>query len=340
MAPLSRLATVELQLIMHGLDLRSFLCLARCSRQTLAAASTEFACKHVIIILDTDNITRANMIAASRVLRWCGLAVSCCSFRWLHHPDGSFASIPHIRTLIFISDLSEWHTMFEQASFAELTHLRASWKYSARVPTILSTVARAMPRLEHASLDFVLPAPHGFFDPLAQMLHLRHLELNKPGLAFASAHVNACASLRSLHLINPVCGPPLSEMLQNATARRLQRLHLASYDTLDINWTHCLKSLVALRWLSVHVHARVSALLKALLADDAAPVLETFELRLPCPLDKKQCVETRPVQCLLSARTTLMIVGYVPPVGSRVERAYADLRAQFPSRLTLCTAHW
>src|SRR5687768_4408530 len=44
---LSRLALVELQLCLHGLDLQSMLSVARCCRFTLAAVSTAFAWKHI-----------------------------------------------------------------------------------------------------------------------------------------------------------------------------------------------------------------------------------------------------------------------------------------------------
>jgi hypothetical protein len=43
MAPFARLATVELQLVMHFCDQRTLLALARCSRAALAAASQPFA---------------------------------------------------------------------------------------------------------------------------------------------------------------------------------------------------------------------------------------------------------------------------------------------------------
>jgi len=47
MASLQRLATVELQLIMHGCDTRTLLQLARCCRATIAAASSAVAWHHL-----------------------------------------------------------------------------------------------------------------------------------------------------------------------------------------------------------------------------------------------------------------------------------------------------
>jgi hypothetical protein len=73
---LARLATVELQLIMHHLNLQSLLALARCCRSTLAAASNAFSWKCIGVVPFESTISNlAARLTASRLLRHVDVSV-------------------------------------------------------------------------------------------------------------------------------------------------------------------------------------------------------------------------------------------------------------------------
>ncbi len=84
--PLSRLATVELQLtLLFCDDVASFLHLARCSRHLLAAADSNFAAKHVCISVSlclplqrgTSNSAQSDSSHASSMRMCTALILEC-----------------------------------------------------------------------------------------------------------------------------------------------------------------------------------------------------------------------------------------------------------------------
>jgi hypothetical protein len=72
-----RLATVELQLILHCLDVRSFLLIARCCRFSMAAAYQSFARRH----LPSVRCTPVNIPRHSRPLNIRHDGLICCIMR-------------------------------------------------------------------------------------------------------------------------------------------------------------------------------------------------------------------------------------------------------------------
>jgi hypothetical protein len=160
----SHLATVELQVIMQCLDLQSALTLARCSRFTLACASSEFAFKYVTLNLkassdDIPRILRPPLSYVNLALRWVAADEDQAETPMSQEELTLLASLKQLRTLD-IADRFSRHGIYIDVLCLErlprLHHLNVGF-YG---PTLnLSQIVQHLPDLR--SICMILEGDHG-----------------------------------------------------------------------------------------------------------------------------------------------------------------------------------
>jgi hypothetical protein len=242
----ARLATVELQLVMHLLDKLSLLRLARCCRFTLSCAASDFAFQklsplRVDLVLDhpvaggVDTLIQGSLLRFSDIsLRW---TATQSSFVLL---DFTFALVEtrrvrRLSALEFADESLLWpaNVLHELFSIPRVYHMQSldstiEMHRASRHATLLATICSSLTQLAFTVCEnsFVL-------NTLPQCTHLQHLELRDPKNVVCNhaliGNLKACAGLRSL------CLSHMSEEAA-ATALRACRLHrLTSLSLLDLS---------------------------------------------------------------------------------------------------------
>lgn len=237
---LSRLATVELQLVMHCCDRRSLLTLARCSRSILRAARDDFAWRLLspIVVPEAAGALRPEL--EQSLLRFCDVSVewsSCPSFD-IESELRLCASLPRLRSLRM--DRARWSMSREpgfectlpcldaflrqqEADGFPMLHTFGTAATELHTGGYLPRLATLQPKLR----SITLPAPPSFNAQFAEGLLQLFLLLNSFEILFGLGNrsTNFLASLAA------TMGQPLLDAMQWEGARmvlplsiRLQRI--------------------------------------------------------------------------------------------------------------------
>jgi hypothetical protein len=353
---IATLATVELQLVMQCLDLTSLLSLARCSRTTLTAASSDFACRYLMVDVDASVNGLRGSPAASRVLRHCDVAVhwSCtiaCTPRCVCSLNEAgmamLQAIPRMRVIETEADMSTWSNIFSNGAFAGVTRLRGQITSCPDIGRawIIDVIAARMHALESLSLVFRQPVfkygfpDHTSFASLARLQRLSHLEVRRSG-GWYGFSLHGCTALRWLH-VNADCS--IRDLL--CGAHTIEHLTLSVREMGRTDFGECFRMMVALRTLVMYdgdIHMQ-GAVVDALCQDEAAaPALELvafapmrggwFEGLLEPSADE--------LRLLVRARPTLGVeilhTGQHFVSDSHAFAQFAPLCAEFPDRVIAC----
>ncbi len=203
MPPFERLATVEVQLIMHHCDTIDLLSLVHCSRHTLVAASQAFAWRGATTLVQVrmrspaDAATQENQLALrnrSPLLRHAPI-----SFHWLVTPeqDGtavfdSLRAVRHTRELSVLRDLN-WNDHYADTPEPSVL-LGGQWSQLLTSPSMAGLTS-----LSTGDLSIVELSADDAAAPLLLCRSLRRLSLSHPASYYERlGDVLAHADLASL----------------------------------------------------------------------------------------------------------------------------------------------
>jgi hypothetical protein len=295
---LDRLAAVELQLIMQHCDLQSLLMLARCSHQTLAAASHPFAWRALSLFsFSSTQLERAASaaLAGSLPLRFCDVAL-----QWSMRDADSdcdeaatafrlIESISRVRTLdlLCLRDirLDHWRQLLAHPAVHSLTALRTDagalspdGDHDGALIPLLVAHCPLLQRLHVHQADDLLRRQElvALTSPL--LPHLTDLLLGSlsPFPLDGGLNLAWCASLRRLHLINAtdrvaraLLASTALQQLESLTLQCVRILAFGGHDSdEEEDWSVCFANLRALQSLSVYHCSGIDKLLSALLDSD------------------------------------------------------------------------
>jgi hypothetical protein len=301
---LSRLAAVELQLVMQCCDLQSLLALSRCSRHSLAAASSDFAwrCLSPLCLFPTQ-LQRDDPAARSRSLplRFCDS-----HFEWRPlHPDvqselGRIHSLPRLRSLNSLKHAglspAVWQRLLAHPALSGLTSLRIGVGMMREDDgSLLPLLAAHCPRLSRLHVYnecLVAQMSQSALDGLWSLPALSDLLLSGDLAAIHARAVSRCSSLRRLQLrsidygLRPVLDalqlPQLESLTLDSVRLDASRVvgggrPIAS-DLLD--WTVCFAHMHSLTSLSLERCSGVDRVLTALQSHCPAS-LQSLRIRPP-----------------------------------------------------------
>jgi hypothetical protein len=234
---IAALATVELQLVMQHLDLRSFLALARCDTHSLAAASTEFACTYQLVSVSLGDENAIHRPGTSRILRHCHISIDAKNRRLNDaHPHVSSAlELPRIRELTGI-DFYQSIERFARPSLAHVTSIHGTLGLgNVTCQCVFGALLTHFPSVEHLGFVCVGMTSHELLAPLAKLTRLRTLSLYNPSNSFTAAVLDACTSLRELEFVH-MPSSILSSLLSSTGAQRLECITLENWWHIKIDW--------------------------------------------------------------------------------------------------------
>jgi hypothetical protein len=323
---------------MHFLDLRSLLALARCDRRSLAAASTDFACKHTLVHVKAGNGVIAANPARSRVLGHVDVLLD-----WRSGPNiSSDLAIYLVRSFLRIrmlknTHLHGWKAAFMEPALASVTHLEVT--LSTRLDTIPADVDALVVHLQRIESLTINCNGSGYtcgtLAAIARLPRLCHLELNKFEDGFLASELNACTTLRSLDLLNRKNGV-LQPLLCCTGARVLEKISVGhANDDHTVDWSVIAHNLVSVRELEVceTTNWRLSELF---METTAFPVLERLVI-YPYG-DWMRMPDVELLTGAMHLRPTLSIC--INLCSKRIESAdiarviYAPVAAAYPDRFT------
>ncbi len=303
MAPIDRLAEVELHLCMHCLDLAAFLRFARCSRPLYAAASKPFAVR-TQPLLSVQRPTRdmARKLESQLLrhvgvsLQWRVLSMSSKYAAVTPHELALLCATPRIREFNStgrhgITD-AHWNELLSHAAFRNLTALHVDRVSSIHL--LLQPFGRA-PKLHEQNtnllrLSVYIDSVHSAAQCTMLACHpsLTHLSINVCSERCQLAGLGGCKNLSTLELFGlSHFLPSWSTELASPSFRSLQHLTLGwssstsaqfaiDSTVVEPDWTVPLANLQQLRTLHVKdaesVHS--TPLLRALHVPAHCPALE------------------------------------------------------------------
>jgi hypothetical protein len=286
---LSCLATVELQLVMHHLDLPSLLALARCCRTTLAAASCDFACKYLTVDILACIYGMRPDPRASRVLRHCDVAVA-----WMCTTSctigcvcsGSEVGMTMLTSLARVSSFAGTYTpvllgpWIERRSYAQYARDCIQQGFNTFRTTgfpvaILRSIGCASMRVTTLSLRGGIGINNAtFYAPLTRMHRLATLFVTRPGASLTDEILDSCVNLRSLSLVSPHADT-IQSLLTSTCAQRLEKIYLSG-DKYRIYWIDALRNMRALHTLTLALQESLDDVLRALRIEGTAPMLRVL----------------------------------------------------------------
>jgi hypothetical protein len=300
---LSRLATVEMQLIMHFLAAPSIVCLARCCHFTLACASEQFAWRFVPplpIVFQFDEPPWFDARYSHSLLRFGGVTV-----RWTHTqpvlalqrpPDDAevdaLLNIPHIRVIN-----STKRRLFAVSLAYLLAHPSLVGIASLELPIMCNADANCAQLLQQCvsltHLNFDSDSSAVLLTALPQLSGLSSLAVrgNTSMVADHSIYrpIHQCTVLRSLSLVwlqASLAHAILSSNMAHVTSLSLTGVFFTqSVDDLEL-WKQCLAGLPLLTNLSFQSMAQVDTLLQALSLQ--VPLLTQLNIAVALQLHERQ----------------------------------------------------
>jgi hypothetical protein len=248
----SRLASVELQLIMHVCDRFSLLKLTRCSKLTLAAASTDFAWKFARVVVPfcfkiappradrsgwfgCFRAERAPRIRLADQIRSCILCHANISIRWTYDSNGgrqdsdmTFAEMNELLAVPRLVSLDCRGRMFFSLAMLQLLRSPAI----ANLDKLQPKIARKRwlsDALKLTSLSFFVPSALPLVPYLSRLPSLTSVSVTDSSQQRADVDltgIGACSSLRSLQLYN-IREENLTALLTSPTLSTVHSLTLS-----------------------------------------------------------------------------------------------------------------
>jgi hypothetical protein len=292
---LSRLADVELQLVMQFLDSNSLLKLARCSRQTLHCASHPSVWRrHLIDVAVTNAGPHKDARASARSLVHLKPSRACLEGNELISCD-TLAAVPNLAAVRFSGPVLIMSTLDRQRFLSlpvaqrlveiELTlHAESDTLHQLSALSLLHTVKLRL--VAATSSPSVL-------QPLVQVPSLTHVSISGPSNTYITplsvmVPLVECVSMRSLELAWVLHRPPefrtlVQRLLQNGGRLRHISLSCIGCDVgnLVLDLFCAAEFLPHLK--SLRLHGRVLVLFPAVAAMPSLQLLQLEPNDVPCP---------------------------------------------------------
>ena len=221
--PFACLHTIELQLIMQLCDKAALFALARCSKATLAGASSEFAFR-CLSPMPLNPTSALHPNTPTGLLRFCDVSLTSVKASRLNPPVCAAFCVPRVPTFVSLNELSlaVMESLLCSPSMARLQCLS--------LPTIsepmLALAAERLTNLRTLRLSDGLPG--GAYPHLPSLSQLTELSLSYPA---ALQFIVDCPQLRSLTLPFVASAEIVVSLLSPSDfARRLESLDLRYCD--------------------------------------------------------------------------------------------------------------
>ena len=343
-ASVMQLAEVELQIVMHGLEIKEMIQFARCSRRLMRmAVSSPFAWRYALLPVTTP-VALSSL--AHSLLRHAALSLSILA----GHPTVQLNSLrPVLRSGVRIRALDAIHAPHSRWCHFVLSHASVRDIHTLHLHTLEECMVElivALPLLRTLSVVRASGGPAMWSDLLPRMASLTELrvETSHQGLSSAALPVlPRCRTLTRLALHDlPLQGPLFLEFSISAAMQRLELLHIDCFfaEELTAALPNVLRSLHCLHlsrcW-------GVDALL-ARLAGASAPALRRLIVQPCCVVmaqrDRSSVPSMPMVQQLLLAAPQLRVLVILPTAPSAAAAAVSKQAANNSLKLqrTMATA--